>query len=511
MGLVSPIGTDLERATQLLEEELHQYGYGTEIVRLSRLLEKALGEELSDSADNEKYYESRMGAGDRLRRQYGNDAVAGYAIAEILERRDRMGFEGHSQRVAWILWSLKHEEEVDLLRATYGSRFVLLGLNAPVEKRRTRLRGELQDADPGSGGLEAEVARLIERDQLDPDRPYGQHVRDAYCRADYFAELEVGSVREELGRFVGLIFGKPFITPTKDEAAMFLAFASSLRSSDAGRQVGAVIASEVGEVLAVGCNEVPKAGGGEYWSDDLTDNRDFQLGYDFNKRATRRALREVLDALSHSGHLSDRMKKELSEDRLEVALSEDKDGRLKNSRVLSLIEFGRIVHAEMSAITQAARGSTSIRGAILYTTAYPCHMCMRLIISSGVSRIVYVDPYPKSLAEDMYATELAHAVHGQTVGVSVEPFVGTSWTIYPQVFRSINRDRLQDGRFDSWSPAASRMRLADADPIGVAQETELQIPIALELRSDTGDVLETVGGLVHSKTEDEPTGEDGVG
>lgn len=486
IGLVSPIGTDLGRATQVLEEELHQYGYATEVVRLSSLLDRALGEDsLPADSQSADYYEARMGAGDRLRDQYGNDALAGHAVVEILERRSARGHEGHAQKIAWILWSLKHEEEVELLRATYGRRFLLLGLNAPVDTRRARLRAELQDAVPSAGGIDAQVAKLVERDQLDPDRPHGQHVRDAYCRADYFAEVVTGSIRDEMARFVGLLFGKPFITPTRDEAAMHLAFASSLRSADAGRQVGAVITDSAGELCAIGCNEVPRPGGGEYWSDDPRDNRDFQLGYDFNKRASRRALREVLDALADSGHLSDPLTESSSEERLVRALDEDKDGRLKNSRVLSLIEFGRVAHAEMSAITQAARKSGSIRESTIFTTSYPCHMCMRLIIAAGITRVVYVDPYPKSLAEEMYATELKTIGDGGDGRVLVEPFNGASWSIYPDVFHAINRGRTSDGQFTSWAPGTSGMRLADADPIGLSPEIELQVPVALETSRQT--------------------------
>ena len=39
---------------------------------------------------------------------------------------------------------------------------------------------------------------------------------------------------------------------------MFLAFTSSFRSGDLSRQVGAVVSSKEGEIIATGCNDVPK-------------------------------------------------------------------------------------------------------------------------------------------------------------------------------------------------------------------------------------------------------------
>lgn len=41
-----------------------------------------------------------------------------------------------------------------------------------------------------------------------------------------------------------------------------LAFGAALRSAQMGRQVGASLLSDLGDVIAVGTNEVPRAGGG---------------------------------------------------------------------------------------------------------------------------------------------------------------------------------------------------------------------------------------------------------
>jgi len=70
--------------------------------------------------------------------------------------------------------------------------------------------------------------------------------------------------KEQLWRILDLLFANPHVTPTLDEYGMFLAYAASLRSGDLSRQVGAVVVSHEGNVLATGANDVPKNGGGLY-------------------------------------------------------------------------------------------------------------------------------------------------------------------------------------------------------------------------------------------------------
>ena len=52
------------------------------------------------------------------------------------------------------------------------------------------------------------------------------------------------------------------------------------------------------------------------------------------------------------------------------------------------------IHAEQNAIIQAAKIGVSIDGATLYCTHFPCTICAKMIINSGIRRIVYIHPYP---------------------------------------------------------------------------------------------------------------------
>jgi dCMP deaminase len=55
--------------------------------------------------------------------------------------------------------------------------------------------------------------------------------------------------------------------------------------------------------------------------------------------------------------------------------------------------FPYVLHAEANAITKIARSNNSSQGATLYVTSSPCIECAKLIIQSGIKRVVYGEPY----------------------------------------------------------------------------------------------------------------------
>jgi len=59
------------------------------------------------------------------------------------------------------------------------------------------------------------------------------------------------------------------------------------------------------------------------------------------------------------------------------------------------------VHSEENAIAQAARLGISLEGATLYCTHQPCTVCTRLIINSGIKRLVYAHPYPDAFSREL--------------------------------------------------------------------------------------------------------------
>lgn len=69
-------------------------------------------------------------------------------------------------------------------------------------------------------------------------------------------------------------------------------------------------------------------------------------------------------------------------------------------------------HAEQNAIIQAARLGLSVEGATLYCTHQPCVICAKMIINSGITRIVYREGYPDEFSLKLLAE----------AGVSIEKY-----------------------------------------------------------------------------------------
>lgn len=64
-------------------------------------------------------------------------------------------------------------------------------------------------------------------------------------------------------------------------------------------------------------------------------------------------------------------------------------------------ELCRGIHAEQNAVVQAAYHGVSLNGGTLYCTHQPCVVCTKILINAGIERIVYANPYPDKLAEEM--------------------------------------------------------------------------------------------------------------
>jgi deoxycytidylate deaminase len=217
--------------------------------------------------------------------------------------------------------------------------------------------------------------------------------------------------------------------------------------------VGAAILTPTGEVLSVGCNEVPCFQGGQYWPGE-TDRRDHVIGYDSNDRVKREALEEVV------AHL-DPAWKELPID-VKAAKLHDLTQALNNTRLMNLTEFGRAVHAEMEAIIAAGRCGLSVRGATLFTTTFPCHNCAKHIVDAGLRRVVYIEPYPKSLARRLHEDSISlddERIEVDPRRAQFDPFVGLSPRRYGQLFSTLSDTGRRLRRKDSSGNK-------NADPLG---------------------------------------------
>ncbi len=415
-GLVGSVGTDLDFVEKSLSAAITDINYQPLPLRLSDLMHDVdldICKNLAESPSFERYM-SHMTAGNELRRlMERGDTLAMLAVGAIREvRQAKAGKPDQAlPRHAYILKSLKHPDEVKMLRSIYGPSFYLVAAYSPRETRKRNLAQKLAASENSlqSGQYFEKAERLMKRDESERETDeFGQNVRDTFPIADVFVDTSnPDDATTSVERFIDLLFGTAIRTPTKDEYGMFHAQAASLRSAALGRQVGATIATTDGDIIAIGTNEVPKAGGGLYWCDDNPDMRDFRLGYEVSDKIKRRVLADVVCRLRDKGWLSEEKRNIPIGQLVEQAFAEDRLALMKGSHLANSIEYFRAVHAEMAAVVDAARRGVSVKDGVLFCTTFPCHDCAKHIVAAGIQRVLYIEPYPKSLAPELYLDSIA--------------------------------------------------------------------------------------------------------
>jgi deoxycytidylate deaminase len=450
IGLVGAVGADLETLCSALKDSFSQVHYTFKEIhviekihlfkRWGSLPEKPL----------ETRYRTHIAAGDEFREAFGlGDALARWSIAVLRDiRKIETGNANEPlTRVAYGLRSLKHPEEIQLLRNVYGPNFYLIAAYSPYDMRLSQFTKRIGASHNASGSAiakyKAVATEILELDQTEGDKKLGQNLRETFPQADLFISVtDRDSTKSSVRRFIELLFNntQEIHTPSKDEQGMFLAKASALRSAALGRQVGAAITNDDGSVIALGTNEVPKFGGGMYWPGP-DDHRDFKEGEDISDRMKKIQFAEVIEALKRHGWFTDMVAKKDDSELVKDALP-----LVKGSRLMSLIEFGRNVHAEMAALIEAAARGVSVRDSTMYTTAFPCHDCARHIVASGIKRVAYIEPYPKSLALDFHNDSIVVDPHEEVTNkVNFQQFVGLAPSRYIDLFAASERKGL-DGQ-----------------------------------------------------------------
>ncbi|WFA08543.1 anti-phage dCTP deaminase [Tissierella sp. Yu-01] len=444
IGIIKTVGTNIKQVKDNIIDRLNHFNYHSMDIKVSNQIisEFVKGDELDSEYHRISFY---MDQGNRIRKETNDESILMKGvISKILMNRDDPNNPSPKKRMAYIIDSIKHPEEVNFLRKTYGSGFHLIGITSTIKRRKKYLIDE-------KGLSEEESNEILERDANESDK-HGQHTQDAFQDADYFVNVSdnTDEIRANVYRLIDLLFGDPFITPTFNEYAMFMAYASSLRSADLSRQIGSVIAKD-NEIIASGVNDCPKFGGGLYWPEfndnnyvDIEGGRDYMLGYDSNKIEQKNIITSILD-------------------NLEVEKSEDNINKIKKAGIGNLTEYGRVVHSEMEALLMCSRNNISCKGASMYVTTFPCHNCAKHIIAAGIKEVIYIEPYPKSKAMDFYKEEISENLSESNkvhfvpfIGVGPHRFVDLFSTSSIQWYKKIRKNK--DGYIISWDQKSANVR-----------------------------------------------------
>src|SRR3972149_3941515 len=189
IGLVAPLGVNINSVENIIRNYI------------KKKLPYKRNKVVEDTAYNRIY--TLMEAGNELRKNTKNYILLMYAILDIYRKRTN---DQPLKKTAHLIRQFKHPEEVMVLRSVYTHGFFLLGISSSYNNRLQYLN-------------------------------------------DGFIDIDSKDANYQFGRTFDLLFGNPHITPSPDEHAMFLAFASSFRSGDLSRQVGAVISSSEGDII----------------------------------------------------------------------------------------------------------------------------------------------------------------------------------------------------------------------------------------------------------------------
>lgn len=465
IGLVCAAGTDLSDVKRQIKAQLAVVEYSYNEVKVSSGIASAL--KIKESKDFYDRTIQMMDGGDKLR-QYSekSDGVASLIVTQI--RAQRNGQDTASSR-AFIVDSLKNPKEIEVLDQIYSRNYYTVAVYSPTSARKDNIANKISKSrhEPICDQHLNLAQEIIDRDQKGKS-PHGQSVRETFPKADFFIDTQK-DISVQIKRFIELVFGEPFITPTLDEYMMFVAKATALRSCDLSRQVGAVIVDQYGTIVSTGCNEVPTPKGGFYYEgreNTIGDNRDKVEQHDPNFHEIERSIGELIDVMKEAGFIQ---KKESSAKLAEELIHGDHKELTAEARIRNLIEFGRVVHAEMHAISQAALTGRSVKGATLYCTTYPCHICARHVIASGIEEVVYIEPYPKSLTASLYHREMVSEGDSESTSnsdldnkVVFRSFRGISPTLYQRVF-AYRRRKDSYGAIAEWVPNM-------AHPLGAVSE-----------------------------------------
>lgn len=452
LAVTGRIGSGTSFVANALVSELKTYDYQPKLIKITKeFLNRSVKPSPKSFAERIKILQEQ---GNLLREKCGNNILGVKAIQYIAQDLNQNNnFDNNlNSRIAYVIDSLKHPEEINILRAVFRDAFWVVGVVAHDSTRKKRLQEQKQINDDDFD----EISEIDANEGI----KHGQKVIETILKSDYYFENNYDKetkINGECQRFLNLLFQGTIETPRQDEYGMHLAFMAADKSACLSRQVGAAIISDNGTVIATGCNDVPQFGGGLYTSESLIDNRCFARSQmchnDYEKGVIAEDIVKILKKeFAHNQELFEKA-------------DEIKNILLGDTRLKQLIEFSRAVHAEMDAIISVARsGKLGLIGSTMYITTYPCHNCAKHIIDAGIKRVVFVEPYEKSLAQKLHSDAINNPLEEKSQSkISFDNYGGVSPERYSDFF-SMKSKRKNESRL-------IRRSKSDLLPLGL-QESE---------------------------------------
>ena len=394
--------------------------------------------------------------GNDLRRQFGRGYLALMALNDLNAQLAR---RGGSRPVGVVLDGIRNTGELAGLQQL--PNFFLISVQAEEEIRKQRLIGKSKKF---AGEAEFLAADARDKDEHTED---GQQVKSCNYLSDIIVinEKAVSEgaaapyrayIKSHLHEnYVSLIEQVAKGLPPNErrarseEALMMAAYVESTRSSCLKRKVGAVVASPAGDIITAGHNDVPETA-----DPCLNDPRYGWCARDFAQEQLGKQIKfcpNCGEAVNINGQCA-KCEHEYADyvnhcsachSSIDIAYACPKCGRKVFSDFLAgssaetgkLLDLCRALHAEENAILNLSKfgirlphfhdvknnGNGKIAEACtLFSTTFPCNLCANKIVTVGIKKVVYAEPYPMEEARRVF--EELHVTLQRFEGVKSRAF-----------------------------------------------------------------------------------------
>lgn len=288
-----------------------------------------------------------------------------------------------------VIDAIRNPYEAFFLKRRHAN-FYLISVNTPNSKRLSSLHEyrklsirEISDLDnkeyPGKlSGANKFIAQNIQA---------CIEIADIHIHNSKTSEFNQNDLVSQLAWYLALMMHPGLVMPTSVENCMQIAYTVKQSSGCISRQVGAVVTDTGYSVKSVGWNSTPQ---GQTpcllrSAEDLLSgiNGADYSEYEKNDNVFRKALSDKYFDLIRTGATQKRNIPFCFK-----ALQNEIEGEKNQVHTRSL-------HAEENAFLQIAKfGGQKLIGGVLFTTASPCELCAKKAYQLGVTKIIYIDPYP---------------------------------------------------------------------------------------------------------------------
>ncbi|WP_260260346.1 deoxycytidylate deaminase [Vibrio intestinalis] len=329
-------------------------------------------------------------SGSANKKEFDQDKLFSFpALINMIIKAARYVSKQNNEPCHIVIDAIRNPYEAVYLRDRY-SGFYLMSVNT---NNNNRLKHLMESHKFTS----SQIQELDDKEYPKKLSGYNKYVSQNIQKCIELADIHINNPREnqyghselraQLAWYVALMLHPGLVMPTSTESCMQIAYSVKQNSGCISRQVGAVVTDSKYSVKAVGWNNTPQ---GQVpcllrSADDLINGFD-EAAYSFyekNDEEFRNVLHEKFNFVRRQNYLDGR--------NLSFCFKDVQNQvEQKKNQVHT-----RSLHAEENAFLQISKhGGQAVKGGILFTSASPCELCAKKAYQLGMSKIVYIDPYP---------------------------------------------------------------------------------------------------------------------